>query len=256
MTTRLAAIAVAVVVMLSLPTAGYGQATTAGTALNTVHIGDVYQAFIDDAANTQKWFRYQVRTGRSYCVEAGAYISGAQDADENYDSVVAVFRSDGTTLIISNDDTAQEPDSNLGSRACFISPVAGNILVRVTDLGAGTHTFNLRLVETTLWASWFFIGGDYNAFTLLRNTTTETVSYTMTWRNAAGTIVGTTSGTVAANAGLGINARTFVNAAVTINGTMEIVHTGSPEALVGQVTSLSASTGLGFDSTLFKRQVW
>ncbi len=77
------------------------------------------------------------------------------------------------------------------------------------------------------------------------------------WRNPAGAEIGTTSGTVAGNAALGINARNFIgNPAVNFNGTVEIAHTGSPQALVGQVTSLSATTGLGYDATLFQRQPW
>jgi hypothetical protein len=37
---------------------------------------------------------------------------------------------------------------------------------------------------------------------------------------------------------------------------VEIAHDCSPEALVGQMTSLSASTGLGFDSPLLQRRPW
>jgi len=257
MTRTLAGLTTAIVAALAWPALGYAQATTSGLSLTAVHIGDVYQVTIDDAANAEKWLRYQVRAGRSYCAEVGAHIAGAQDADENYDSTVTVYLADSTTVLASNANTGQEPDSNLGSRACFIATADGNHFVRVTDVGTGTHTFNVRVVETTLWASWFFIADDYNAFALLRNTTSETVSYTMRWRNPAGTMVGTTSGAVGANAGIGINAKSFViNQSLNFNGTVEIAHTGSPEALVGQVTTLSATTGLGFDSMLFQRKVW
>jgi hypothetical protein len=41
-----------------------------------------------------------------------------------------------------------------------------------------------------------------------------------------------------------------------INGTVEIAHDGSPDALIGQMTSLSALTGLGFDAKMFSRVPW
>jgi hypothetical protein len=254
MNTRLAAIAVPAV-LLSLPTLGFAQATSSGAAVRSAHIGQEHAVFIDDGTNNQKWFRYELRAGRSYCVEAGAGESQSSDIDATDDTIVTVYQSDATTVIASQDDTVAEPDSFRGSRVCFIAP-GTTTFVRLTDFAGGTYTYRMRLVETTLFASWFFIGGDYNAFSLLRNTTTTTINYTMTWRNSAGTVVATTSGTVPPNGGIGINARTFVNAAVTINGTVEIVHTASPEGLVGQVTSLSSTTGLGFDSTIFQRKAW
>ncbi len=255
MTTRPAIFAVALAAMLALPTLGFAQATTPALAVQSAHIGMFHSVFIDDGLNAQKWFQFELRAGRSYCIEAGAGEFHSSDSDEADDTIVALFASNGTTLLGSSDDASSEPDSVFGSRFCFISTGTSHF-VRLTDFSAGTYTYRLRLVETTLFASWFFIGGDYNAFTLLKNTTTTTISYTMTWRNAAGTIVGTTSGTVPPNGGVGINAKTFVNPAVTINGTVEIVHTASPEGLVGQVSSLSTTTGLNFDSTIFQRKPW
>ena len=51
-----------------------------------------------------------------------------------------------------------------------------------------TTTYAVRVVETTLFSNWFFVGGDYSAYTLLRNTTNVNVPYTINWRNAAGVI--------------------------------------------------------------------
>lgn len=253
---RLTVLIMASAVTLAMPALGLAQSTTSALAVKSTHIGQEHTVFIDDAANNQKWFRYELRANRSYCAEAGAGVNQSGDSDSNDDTILTVFRADAATVIGAQDDTAAEPDSFRGSRVCFIAPLDGTAFVRLTDFSAGTYTYRMRLVETTLFASWFFIGGDYNAFTLLRNTTTTTISYTMSWRNAAGVVVGTTSGTVPANGGIGINARTFVNPAATLNGTVEITHTASPEGLVGQVTSLSSSTGLGFDSPIFQRKAW
>jgi hypothetical protein len=259
MTTRQTWLAMSLLVLT--PALAAAQATTSGLAVNGSFPGQDHDVFIDDGTNTEKWFRYDLRGGRSYCVEVGAGRTQSSDSDEGGSGDLTVFASNATTVIVSNSATGQEPDAFQGSRGCFL--MTGTVgsqetaYVRVTDGAAGTYTYRMRLVETSLWASWFFIGGDYNAFTLLRNTTTASVSYTMTWRNPAGTVVGTTSGTVPANGGIGINARTFIaNPVTNFNGTVEVYHTASPEGLVGQVTSLSSTTGLGFDSTLFQRKTW
>ena len=243
---------------LFLPVQALAQPTSPGTAVKSAHIGTVNNVVIDDT-DAQKWFQYHGRmSGRSYCAEvtAGADESSATSASSG-DPSVAIFDADGTTLIKSNQNTNEEPDALWGARACFQTVASGSFYVRVSDAVSGTHAYRMRVVETTLWASWFFIGGDYNSFVLLRNTTNTSVNYTVTWRSPTGAVTGTTSGTVAGNAALGINARNFIgNPAVNFNGTVEIAHTGSPQALVGQVTSLSATTGLGYDATLFQRQPW
>ena len=237
------------------PARGWTQNTTAGGAVRDQHIGQQLTSFLD-STTSERWYLYQVRSGRSYCVEVGAYEFETNTSGHIADPVVTVYQSNATTVIGTSDDTAQEPDSYRGSRVCFINNQT-LIYVKVTPFSSTTgHYYTLRFVETSLWASWFFVGGDYNSFVLLRNTTSETVSYSINWRNAAGTITGTTSGTVPPNGALGLNGRSFVNPAINFNGTVEIYHSGSPEALVGQVTSLSATTGLGYDSALFQRKVW
>ncbi len=257
MTRTLAGLTATMVAALALPTLGVRPGDDVGYVADRRPHRRRLPGYDRRRGQRREVAELSVQGRRSYCAEVGAHISGAQDPDENYDPSVTVYLANGTTVLTSNANTGQEPDSNLGSRACFIATIDGNHFVRVTDVGTGIHTFNVRVVETTLWASWFFIGGDYSAFTLLRNTTTENVSYTMRWRNTAGTMVGTTSGSVGNNAAIGINAKSFVvNQSLNFNGTVEIAHTGSPDALVGQVTSLSAVTGLGFDSMLFQRKVW
>ena len=243
--------------VLFLPARSLAQPTTSGTAVKSAHIGMVNNVVISTPTQAHKWYLYVARAGRSYCVEAGADISTDANAKDS-DPAVTIWASDGTTQLGYSGDTSVEPVSSWGSRACFRAQQSGDFYVQVSTQSTGTYTYRMRVVETTLWASWFFIGGDYNSFVLLRNTTGTTVNYTITWRNPNSTVIGTTSGGVGAHAALGINARTFIsNPAVNFNGTVEIAHDGSPQALVGQVTSLSATTGLGYDSMFFQRQnVW
>jgi len=53
-----------------------------------------------------------------------------------------------------------------------------------------------------------------------------------------------------------LNARDFVNPAVFSNGTIEVAHTGSLGQLTGSTTTLSATTGLGFDAQFAARSPW
>lgn len=217
------------------------------------------QAVIQQLADntSQGWFSIQPRAGRSYCASVtfssqSRFLSGMTQGDP----VVDVFLGDGTTLVSHNDDIATEPDAELQSRACFIWPAlsAGSGFIKATQLSTTSNTYDVRIIETTMFCPWFFISGDYNAFTLIRNTTDTSVNFTINWRNPAGAIVGTNSGSVPGNGNVAINARTFVNAATTSNGSVEIVHDGSEDALKASTTTLSATTGLSFDALFEQRR--
>jgi len=141
------------------------------------------------------------------------------------------------------------------SRACFVAPVSAPVFIVV---GAFVRPVSLtaRVVETTLFSNWFFTGGDYSAFTLLRNTTNAAANYTVNWRSGAGAIVATSSGSLPANGSVFMNARTFPALVATVSGTVEVVHNGSPDALVASSTIMSPSTGLSFDAPFMKRAAW
>jgi hypothetical protein len=84
----------------------------------------------------------------------------------------------------------------------------------------------LRVLETTMWSSWFFQGGDYNSFILLRNTTRTFVNFIITWRSAAGVVVGTYSGIVHGNRGIGVNSRNYVADPATVGERMKVRDSG------------------------------
>jgi hypothetical protein len=241
-----------------LPSVVSAQNTTAATA-QTIMIGQPPMDFYLSDATTDRWFEFQGRAGRSYCVEL---VMRHDEMDPSAGAPnLYVYRDLGTNLIGSNINGAtQEPDAWELARYCFIAPstLGQRGAIKVNDNAAGiTLYYEMRMVETTLWASWFFVGGDYNSFLLLRNTTDSAMNYTVKWRSPSGTEVGSAAGPVLANSALGINAKTFIADPVTnFNGTVEISYDGAPGALVGQVTSLSATTGLGYDSMLFQRNPW
>jgi hypothetical protein len=208
-----------------------------------------------------RWYDFQVWRNRSYCVEV---INGETETDETDPVVTVHSNGTGTAPVGTNNNINTEPDGAFLSRVCFqtddtvVNQAEWTLDVKNNAPAAVGYQYLVRVVETTLFSSWFFQGGDYNSFVLMRNTTTSAVHFVINWYNPAGTQVGTSGlQTVNANAGVGINSKTFVPMPETnFNGTVEITHDGAPGALVGQMTSLSATTGLGFDAPLFVRDSW
>lgn len=244
------------VAILLFASAAFAQNTTAGAAIQLT-IGQTFHESTVDSTNTQRWFQLTVTSGRSYCAEA--VMGRTQDVfDGQNDPSISVFRQDTTTLITSNDDTGfGEPGGHFNSRSCW-SPTATEFeYVKVVSHSSTiSTTYAVRVVETTLYSNWFFLGGDYSAYTLLRNTTSGNVSYVINWRNAAGAIVSTASGTLAANGSTFVDARSQSGALAAGSGTVEIAHNGSMDAIMATTTVLSATTGLSFDTFFIKRTAW
>ncbi|MEO8431535.1 MAG: hypothetical protein ABI592_08500 [Acidobacteriota bacterium] len=238
------------------------QSNTTPVLAAQLHWGQKVSSSI--ATGSEYWFQLWTVAGRSYCAEAGPFEGAVPGSgtwgDKNLDPVLDVFRSDTTTLIVQNDDTDEEPYSGHLSRACWVASAAnsGPNFVRLTPFDAHVAaTVTLRFSETTLFCPWFFIAGDYNAFTLLRNTSSSPlVGVVVTWRGLNGVVAGTTTVNVPANNGVVLNARTFVNPGAFSNGTIEIAHPGSPEQIQGSTTTLSGTTGLGFDAQFTQRRPW
>jgi len=241
------------VLVLLIPASAEAQNTSAGTAVDMM-MGQRINLTLD-ATTTQRWYRVVLYPNRSYCFETGTLESSYTSGDP----VVTVYASDGTTVLAENDDTPQEPDALFLSRACFAYTAAASYAyVTVTPYsGNATQSYTLRAIETTMWAPWFFVSGDYNSYLLLRNTTSSSVTFTCTWRSSSGTVVGTYTAAVPANGGVGVNAKTYIsNPTLNFNGTVELTHNGSPDALVGHMTSIGATSGINFDSPFSQRKPW
>lgn len=244
--------------LLLVPALAQANNTTAVDAYSLMPGATAAEATLSDTV-PERWYKFVTVVGRSYCAETqgGVFFDSGTSAGE-IDTILTVFRNDGTTVVVSNDDATTEPRGSRLSRACWVAGFFETTRIRVTRFSAGT-AFNVRvrLVETTLFSPWYFVGGDYGAFTVLRNTTNSTVGYTINWRNGAGTIVGTVSATLAANAGTFVDARSITGVLPThTNGTVEIVYTAAPGAIVANTTVLSATTGLSFDAPFTLRPTW
>jgi hypothetical protein len=239
------------------PAAAQAQNTTSAGAENVV--AGQHWGFSITEADPYRWFKFRVVAGRSYCVEtaAGEYSTAANGAS---DTRINVYKADATTVIVGNDTTPGEPLSGAAafglSRSCFTAPETEQVMVRFQDWISATNSYRARAVETTLFSPWFFVGGDYNSYTVLRNTTSSTVTFTINWRNAAGAIVHSVSSSLAANSGTFYGARSFAGVLAAVSGTIDIGFAGSPQALIANTTVMSATTGLSFDAGFSQRTPW
>jgi hypothetical protein len=139
-------------------------------------------------------------------------------------------------------------------RACFVAPVTESVLVKVTQSDTSSRSHLLVVTETTLWANWFYIGGNYSSYTILRNTTESSVTATVTWRGADGAPVGTKSVVIPPRGVVYYDARPPTTSGAGAAGSVEVAHDGEPQALVGSQTTISATTGLSFDTLLMQRR--
>jgi hypothetical protein len=235
------------------------QNTTSANA-SDVAWGQKVISSVNGPGASQLWYRNEAIIGRSYCVETGAVESGSL-ATQNPDTEIFEYRSDANTVLVNNNDAPDDPRNGVFSRACWIHPAGANSTVYTKVIPhTGTvpaSAITVRWVETTLYCPWFFVAGDYNAFSLIRNTTGQAQNgVVVTWRGLNGLIAGSTTVSIPANGTLIINARDFVDTNVIANGSIEIAHTGSPEALIGSTTTLSGTSGLGFDAQFEQRKAW
>jgi hypothetical protein len=247
------------VLVLSCSAPAIAQNGSFATAANVL-VGQTPARVVLTAASPTRYYLTMAVQGRSYCVEA----SGAEGEANYTDPILTVFAADQTTVLGTDNDTQAEPRGLSAARVCFIASTSGNFFIELKPNTTGPIAtdaeYTMRVVETTLWANWFFVGGDYSSFTLVRNTTNSTISATLSWRGAGGAVAATRTLPVPANGMLVLNARDVLSCGAGVctpgSGSVDIAHTGSPEALVGSQTTLSAMTGLSFDTVFFQRRPW
>jgi len=252
-------LALLVLVLARVPAVAQNN-TTAALAAN-VQWGQRIVSF-ENGTNSEFWFRVMVVAGRSYCVETGN--AEVPYGDRFFGTGLIVYRGNQATMIVSGGgDILQEPNASQLARVCWIPTFSEQNFVQLLSIpppGAVTpvsSNVTVRFVETTLFCPWFFIAGDYNSFTLIRNTTsTVAQGVVVNWRDTLGGIVGTTTVNINPNGTLILNARDFVNSATTSNGSVEIAHRGALDSLKGSTTTISGSTGLSFDALFERRTPW
>lgn len=236
-----------------VPSAAQAQNTTFGTAVHLL-VGQTPIRVTLTAAAPDHFYDAPVVAGRSYCAEASASETELNPADP----VLTLLRQDQATSL-GPDISLMEPKGAQTARVCFIAPATETAFIKLSPApGFENREYTMRFLETTLFANWAFIGGDYLSFTLLRNTTNSQLSLNLTWRDTAGNIVGTrTAQSIAPNGLYFIEARSVLCPnPCTGQTSVEVAHAGSPEAIVGSQTTLSGATGLSFDTLTFQRRTW
>ena len=262
------------ILVLLAPSAAQAQNNTASTAASYVVNEGWINVDMGAMPNNQRWYAYSVVGGRSYCAEgrSNRTPTGSNDGE------TSVFRADGTTLIGRADNNRQEPGGGADlaatdnpGRVCYIAPVSEKNFMRVGNVGlAGTvRSYQWRVVETTQFCPWFFSGNGFEAFILIKNTTNAPILATVNLRNTAGSVIGTQTGTVPANGSLNfqVSDPAGFNLA-SASGSVEIAYgtdaafgtddnaqgRGGPGGLIANVSSLSFTGGVSFDTPAAPRQ--
>lgn len=261
--------------VLLAPCAAQAQNNTSGTAAAYVVNEGWINVNMGASPNTERWYNYQVFAGRSYCVEgrSGKTPTGSNDGE------TSVFRGDGMTLIGRADDNRQEPGggtdmngNNNPGRVCYIAPASEANFMRVGNRGLDdtVNSYQWRVVDTTQFCPWFFSGSGFEAFILIKNTTNAPILATVNLRNTAGTVVGTQTATAPPNGSLNfqVSDPAGFNLA-SASGSVEIAYgsdatfgdmgndtygRGGPGGLIANVTSLSFTQGVSFDTPAAPRQ--
>jgi hypothetical protein len=211
--------------------------TQLASSVKTMRAGTRGQVDVADSSDVQT-ASFDAVAGRSYCVS----VARRRDALDRA----------SPTLTIVDPTLAPVAGGVPGAvRACFVATATQAVLVQLTQSDATPRSHVVNIVETTIWANWFFVVGNYSSFTLLRNTTASPVHATVVWRSDTGTIVGTQNITLAGGGVYFVDARTTTAGASA--GSVEIGHDGEPDALVGSQTTLAATSGLSFDTLMLRR---
>ena len=223
----------AIVGALLAPVPARADNTTSATAYSLVVGGTPAEALLD-GTHTHRWYATNVVQDRAYCAETqGGVHLDASATTVGINTTLNVFKANGVTVLgTSTDIDFSEPGGNLLSRVCFVAAVTEKVFINVDPVGASaTFNFRVRIVETTLFSNWFFLGGDYNAYTIIRNTTSSPAFVSLRWRRLDGTILNTIGITIPADGGVYRNARDSVpnsNLPANQTGTVEIFHALSP----------------------------
>jgi hypothetical protein len=240
MKTRLA---LALAALTVAPAAALAQNDSHQAAANLTTNGPSIQQFYN-TANPERWYRYKVAAGQSYCVEAGTAFT----ENQHVDTFIEVFESDGTTLIDRNDDAEGEPDSYRGSRLCYTANASAAfdlVKVRSHSIAASANPtrFQVRVTSNMLYNPWWFTHDGFESYITLRNTTSSPVAITVNVRDLSGALVGAPLGrTLAANAGAVIAIRSTFGV-LSGSGSVDIASNAAPGAVVGSITTVNHAKG-------------
>jgi hypothetical protein len=206
------------------------------------------------------YFGFLARAGRSYA--AACWVPTADG------SVRPGVISSGCTISFRNNSDipvpalemtglSAEPSVGNGEVVGWVATATSSFFVRVNSAASGT--MRVLIVETTLFAPWYFVSVEsgYEAFVEIKNNTSVSISVTVSALTPGGNAAGSGAKTItlAANGNIAIAVgATF--GITTGNGGLQIASNAAPGGVTANVTTLSTMTGLSFDSPAAPRMVW
>jgi hypothetical protein len=212
---------------------------------------------VSAAASTSYYFNYYLQPNRSYAAICWHETATAAAGSAVFIQCTASIRDASDAMVGSGGGFFAEPIAAGGSWQTYTATTNLNYFVRATN-SITPGTLRVAMVETTLFSPWYFVNSvsGYEAFVEMKNTTAGAVTVKVTALAANGTQAGTPS-TVSIPA----NGNTFVAVGSGLgapdgSGGVQITHNGAPGAIVANVTTLSGSTGLSFDSPATPRMAW
>jgi hypothetical protein len=252
----LISIAAALVVASVAVTPARADNTTPATALEAV-AGEPRSEFIAAAEATTNggpdtmWFGYQLYARRSYRIYCWQpFVEGGGNCDAHIANATPAIVS---TIQIS--EPASERAFSASSSSYYLPTVTDTYYgFAENDLVVGATT-NLVLLETTLFAPWYFVDASngYDGFIEIRNNTTSTQSATVHVYTSAGALAGSSTVSIPANGTALVQASSLNPSGF---GSVAIAHTAMPGGISANITTLSAITGLSFDAPFGPRAQW
>jgi hypothetical protein len=225
---KLALACVASVVLLCFPGASGAQ-----VAFGTIPDGRVTDTISVPAAGTV-CFYFFAKAGRSYSVEVYGPIDSVNTADIFFgaaDEVCPAVDAAGYTFTETNDPPLKTAaGAFFGRRGSFVAATTAFYQYTANNTGAGVAQFTFSVSDTTQFSPAWSTNGSFDTFYSFQNTSSATITGTLTLRNSAGTVVDTATLTIPAGATASTNTSAMATPRNT-TGTASLTHDGPAGAI-------------------------
>jgi len=232
MRSRLVAVGlVAALVLVLSPALARAEGTVCGFETVLVPDGRIVESTIP--GSTTFWFLMDLTSGRSYSVEIKSRIAqwGVYPGTATFRS--ATDSCGAATLVTTNTINNDPKIPNTARRVSFIATAGGFHRIELVNSSASAIEYSITISETTQFSPGWSTNGSYDSFYSLYNTTSSTITGTLTLFNTAGTAVTTQPVTIAAGATTSTNTSAMGTVRNT-TGTARLTHNGPPGAILAE----------------------
>ncbi len=225
--------------ILTLPRLAGAEGETCATATTIVPDGRIITSTIP--AGLTYYFQVTQRTGSSYSVE---FHNAIGVAGETPGTLTVYFDSSCTTAINGiQDTTAIEPADPNGRRVSYTTFENQNPTYRLklSNGSSSTITYSFSVSETALYSALWSSSMNQNTYYSFVNTTSGSITCTLTLTTAAGVFAAATTFTI----GPGLSASTntvAMNVAPGLTGTARLTHNGPPGAILIEADIADSTT--------------